>query len=197
MDNMVGIVLAGGRSTRFGTDKARVVVGAETVVERLLRLLAEMGCERAVVGGEQPLPPEVPRVADLEPGGGPLQALAAAGAAWPGAHLLVLACDLPLLDAALLAWLSRPLPAGIEARVPRLGGFAQPLAALYAPAAMAAFVRAHAAGERVVLGVLAGLAVEWADEAVLASAGLDARRFSDFDTRQQLRALGGGKPFPP
>jgi hypothetical protein len=67
---------------------------------------------------------------------------------------------------------------------------------------MAAFVRAHAAGERVVRSVLAGLAVEWADEAVLASAGLDARRLNDFDTRQQLRALDapladGRKPFPP
>lgn len=44
-----GFVLAGGRSRRFGQDKALVTLDGTTLVERAVRTLSGAGCERVVV----------------------------------------------------------------------------------------------------------------------------------------------------
>jgi len=99
----VVVVLAGGRSSRFGRDKASEPFGAsgEPLALRALRRLAPLAPRRALVRAA-PLagvPSDVVVVADPSPGEGPLQALAAAFAALPARRWFVAPCDLPQLDA--------------------------------------------------------------------------------------------------
>src|SRR5205807_9829436 len=99
---------------------------------RQLRVLAPLVSERIVVAGD-PKPYEdfdARLVTDLHPGAGPLAGLESALAAITAESLLVFACDLPFLDAALVIALRDAPPA--EAVVARLAGKAQPLAARYA-----------------------------------------------------------------
>lgn len=73
---ILGVVLAGGRSTRFGSDKALAEVGGRTLLARAFDALAGM-CELVVVAGRERGPgrcvPDWPR-----PGMGPLGGIAAA-----------------------------------------------------------------------------------------------------------------------
>ena len=79
-----GIVLAGGRSSRFGRDKLAELIDGEPLLWRPIRALADAGCVEVVLvltpGGEAPTLPFdivslVHRVRDGEAFGGPLSGL--------------------------------------------------------------------------------------------------------------------------
>ncbi len=61
---ILGAVLAGGQSTRFGSDKALARLGGETLLMRAVDLLAGW-CEKVVVVGREEAPaptlPDRPR----------------------------------------------------------------------------------------------------------------------------------------
>lgn len=97
------LLLAGGRSSRFGRDKACEPFGTagEPLALRALRRLAGVAPSQVLVRAA-PLPgvpPAVRVLADPEPGAGPLPALRAAFAAVPAARWFVAPCDLPWLEA--------------------------------------------------------------------------------------------------
>jgi molybdopterin-guanine dinucleotide biosynthesis protein A len=142
----VGIVLAGGASSRMGRDKTRLALSAGTLPELAARRLAAVCAEVAVADGGRgllrDLLPDLPSLAD-GPGRGPAAGILGAAAAYPGRPLLVLACDLPRVPAALLAELAAlgTGPAAADWTVPRGPEGFEPLAALYGPAALGALAR--------------------------------------------------------
>lgn len=99
------VVLAGGAGRRLGgVDKASLVVGAETILDRVLA--AVDGAARVVVVG----PPRTTERAVLwtreePPGGGPVAALSAGLAAVTADRVVLLAGDLPFLTATVVAQL--------------------------------------------------------------------------------------------
>lgn len=98
-------ILAGGRSRRFGSDKAQAEYAGRRFLDRLLSAAAIAGFEATVIG-RTPGPDEHwPGVPDRCPGHGPLGGLATA---WTLGfdEVLLVACDLPLLTAADFAWLA-------------------------------------------------------------------------------------------
>ena len=105
--NIVGLVIAAGRSRRFGADKALAQVAGVSLLQRALDRLTP---HCAVVGVNAPpgllLPAGVPRIEDVaQSPGGPLAGVLA-GLLWAqaqGVELLVtLPCDTPLLPADLV-----------------------------------------------------------------------------------------------
>lgn len=127
-----GAVMAGGRSSRLGRDKALLTLNGETLLARSLRVLSEVTAEQLVIG-----PPErqvyagSARVyADEYPGNGPLVGIYTALRAASHALLLVVACDMPFLNAALLGYLLTLAP-GYEIVLPRVEGRGQQLHAVY------------------------------------------------------------------
>ena len=98
-----GVVLAGGRSRRYGRDKGALRTGSRSWAEVAAELLASR-CREVWVSlrPEQTNPaPQFPRWDDPKPGRGPLAAIEAALLRADG-DLLVLACDYPQMDGRLL-----------------------------------------------------------------------------------------------
>jgi len=95
------IILAGGRSSRMGRDKATLAWDGEPAIARVARLARAAGARRLMVaGGDYGLP----FVPDPVPHAGPVGGLLAAAAALPEfERLLVLAVDAPTLRLADLA----------------------------------------------------------------------------------------------
>ncbi len=90
------IILAGGRSSRMGADKAVLDWGGRRAVDRLADLAGGLGSAMVVTAG--PVAYGLPFVADDPPGGGPVAGIAAASVllARAGcARALVLAVDAP------------------------------------------------------------------------------------------------------
>jgi molybdopterin-guanine dinucleotide biosynthesis protein A len=151
---LFGLVLAGGRSTRMQRDKAALAYrGSETQLEIAMKLLAPR-VARAFVSvradqGSDPLRSAWPRIVDRGDVEGPIAGISAALAEQPDAAWLVLACDLPFLDAPTLDQLITARDPARDATAFRSShdGLPEPLCAIYEPRAREA-IAAHIAGGR-------------------------------------------------
>jgi len=185
-ENVAGVVLAGGISRRFGTDKARAEVAGVRLLDRAIAATAGLAPVWIVAGSPEraatlaPLAPTHVRVVpDDQPGAGPIggiaTALRLAGHGW----VAVLAVDLPLVDSAWWGALmgaadlgaadrgdeSRgdangpPLPRAVALRHP--DGRWEPLAALYhADLAAEAAARGRPGGDPALHRFLAAAAAQ-------------------------------------
>lgn len=112
----LGVVLAGGKSTRFGSDKAQALFAGQTLLERALATLGQWCDDVVIAGRETPLAtciPDWPR-ADMGPLGGIAAALRHGKET---GHDTVLTCGVDSVDLPkdLLNILS-PAPAYLEAQ---------------------------------------------------------------------------------
>ncbi len=134
-----GLVLAGGRSTRMGRDKAVLAYHGRDQLQVAFELLGEVAGPNFVsVRADQtsdPLRARYAQVIDGTLGVGPVAGILAALRTRPAAAWLVLACDLPFLDASTL----RALIAGRDpSRVATAfrsayDGLPEPLCAIWEP----------------------------------------------------------------
>jgi molybdenum cofactor guanylyltransferase len=137
---LYGLVLAGGRSTRMGRDKAALAYGdGPPQLERAMALLAPhvVGAYVSVRAdqGSDPLRARFPQIADAHENLGPIAGILAAQDRHPGSAWLVLACDLPLLDAPTLEHLLRRRDPARTATAYRSSydGLPEPLCAVWEP----------------------------------------------------------------
>jgi molybdopterin-guanine dinucleotide biosynthesis protein A len=142
----LGAVLAGGLGSRLGGAKAGVELGGRPLILYPLEAVEEAGLESLVVAkADTELPPldcRVLREPDLprHPLCGIVAALREAG----GRPLVAVGCDMPFLDAGLLAWLgAAPEPLV----VPLVGDRLQPLLARYDPVLLPELEAAMERGE--------------------------------------------------
>lgn len=119
----VGIVLCGGSSVRMGRDKASI--GDPPWAHRVAAALVKAGCTTVELqGGIDVLGTSAwTQVPDIEPGGGPVPAMAQAAARHRGRAMVVAACDLPnLTHQAVAQLLDAVEPAGNRAFAYRVAG---------------------------------------------------------------------------
>lgn len=96
----LGVVLAGGLSSRMGRDKALLSWQGRPLIEHQLAVLREAGVDEVLVSGERAA---YGGIADALPQAGPLGGLAGVARAEPGeTDVLVVPVDMPLLSADLL-----------------------------------------------------------------------------------------------
>jgi molybdopterin-guanine dinucleotide biosynthesis protein A len=137
----VGVVLAGGRGRRLGGDKAIVELEGRALVHYPLEALHEVCDDVVVVAKRDTILPPLSGLADLwiepdEPRH-PLVGVAHALRLAAGRPILVVAVDLPLMDAATLRAIAHAEIGDAAVAVPRVYGRLQPLCALYTPRALA------------------------------------------------------------
>jgi molybdopterin-guanine dinucleotide biosynthesis protein A len=149
---VLGLVLAGGRSSRMKRDKATLPYAGRTQLERAAELVAAHVGEVFVSVREDqaddPVRSRFPRIVDRRTGIGPIAGIMAAQAERPDAAWLVLACDLPFLDDATLTHLLAHRDPSRVATAYRSAhdGLPEPLCAVYEPASRAAIDAFVAAG---------------------------------------------------
>lgn len=148
-----GLVLAGGRSTRMGRDKAALAYGdGAPQLERAMALIAPHVPQAYVsVRADQRAEPLRARFAQITDGDGavgPIAGILAAQARHPEAAWLVVACDLPLLDAATLEHLLRGRDPRRAATAYRSShdGLPEPLCAVWEPRTHQPLIEYVAAG---------------------------------------------------
>lgn len=182
-----GLVLGGGRSERMGADKAALEYHGKPQTHRCLELLAPFCAQafvscRAEQAGEMAFA-GLPQIHDTFLGLGPLGGILSALRAHPGAAFLVVACDLPFLDAETLRALRSgrdPLRVATAFAGPQ-NGLPEPLCAIYEP-------RAYARGLQ-----LLGQGVDCPRKLILNSSMIlltppDARALRNVNDPEELRA---------
>ena len=157
-----GVVLAGGKSSRMGRDKALIEVEGITLLDRAVELLRPHAKEILVIGDPVKYAPAHATVLpDDVPDQGPLGGIATALRRARYVRLLVLACDLPRINDRLLVQLKNGLTGTVDAVVPKHGEHIEPLAAAYHRHAIEPFLR-NMAGDRLRMAdALAAVNTAW------------------------------------
>lgn len=147
---IVGVVLAGGASSRMGRDKTAIRIGGTTLLGRTVNLLRGLASEVAVSGRDPgELGVEAPWFEDAISGIGPMGGVIAALERF-AAPCLCVSCDLPLLTAdvfALLLWAreDRDSEQVMTTFHDPKTGYVESLVAIYEPEALP-LLKAAAAG---------------------------------------------------
>jgi molybdopterin-guanine dinucleotide biosynthesis protein A len=134
-DRAAAVILAGGLSTRLGRDKAGELLLGRSLLQRVIDRLAGLVDEYVVVTAAGQTLPHVEAdaplraVEDLYPRVGPLGGICTGLAAMQAPRAITVACDMPLLQPALLVEMLRLAPEH-DAVVPR-DGLPEPLCAVY------------------------------------------------------------------
>lgn len=105
--HVTGCVLAGGRSSRMGQDKALLSLAGSPLIERAVRRLSRVAQQVVIVGSRPDLAIYAPIVPDLREGQGPLAGVATAFSATESEWLLFIAVDMPFVPVELLSWWMR------------------------------------------------------------------------------------------
>ncbi len=107
---VTGYVLAGGRSSRMGRDKALLELDGKPLLQRAVEKLRTVCVSTFILSSREELAVFGPLVRDLHPGCGPLGGMEAALLHTQTAWSLFLAVDMPFVPVAFLAeWVRRVL----------------------------------------------------------------------------------------
>jgi molybdopterin-guanine dinucleotide biosynthesis protein A len=129
---VTAFVLAGGKSSRMGSDKAFLRLGEETLLSRALKIAGAVADKVRIVGDAKRFSAFGPVVEDVYRDCGPLGGIHAALTSSESKWNLMLAVDLPFIGPELLKYLLlRARESNATVTVPRAGGGLQPLCAVY------------------------------------------------------------------
>jgi molybdopterin-guanine dinucleotide biosynthesis protein A len=105
MSDLTIAVMAGGKSSRMGTDKAFVPLLGQPMIEHVLARVADLGQDHTILVANRPDDYAylgLPIFTDVVPDKGALGGICTAIHHSPTAYTLVIACDMPFVNAELL-----------------------------------------------------------------------------------------------
>jgi molybdopterin-guanine dinucleotide biosynthesis protein A len=131
--NLSGFVLAGGKSTRMGRDKATLALDGRTLLEHAIAVLRGVVDEVCILGSQQLYSGyDAPVIEDIYPGCGPLGGIHAALTHTKRTFNLIIAVDTPFLAPAFLSFMAeRAMNTRAVVTTPEIAGFRQPLCSVY------------------------------------------------------------------
>ncbi len=199
----MGFLLAGGKSSRMGADKAFLDFGGQTLLDRALTVMGAV-CGKVTIVGDPGKFAEYGSsrdaakygsvVADIFPGCGPLAGIHAALVHSTGELNLVLAVDMPFVSRELLAFLfatAEDADNHAIVTVPRTSKGFQPLCAVYRRDFAVVAEQALRGGKYKIDAAFSSVSVRVIEEDELAAAGFSEQIFFNVNTPQDRLAAGG------
>ena len=181
-------VLAGGKSTRMGTDKAFVEFEGRTLLLGALDLARSVSSDVRVVGSREKFGPFAPVLEDIFRDCGPLGGIHAALLAARAKNNVMLAVDMPFVSREFLEYLidkARDAPDAIVV-VPRCDGAWQPLCAVYRREFSTAAESALRAGRNKIDLLFDVVQTRVIDQKEWENAGFAANIFRNLNTPEEL-----------
>jgi molybdopterin-guanine dinucleotide biosynthesis protein A len=190
LKKVTGVILAGGRSTRYGSNKAFAEVQGFPLVERVITVMGSV-FERLVISTNSPQEYAhlgLPMAEDLIKGLGPLGGIYTGLNVIPDDAGFFVACDMPFLNASLLrlmvdAW------DDCDAVVPRLGRMFEPLHALYAKTCIDALKEGIDSRQRQIVEIFPRIRIRYVDEEVIRALDPDLKCFVNVNRPDDLSGI--------
>lgn len=183
-------VLAGGRSSRMGSDKALLPLQGQTLLQRALRTAVSAGERVTIVGSQQLYGAFAETIEDIYPDCGPLGGIHAALNATRTDLNLILSVDMPAMTADFLQWLSgRAANCRELAVVPYAAGGPQPLCAIYHQSLRPLAEEALKSGDYKIGNMLTLAPTCFINEEEICAAGFSPGIFRNVNTREEYEAL--------
>lgn len=186
---MTAFVLAGGKSTRMGRDKALLELEGETLLERALKRAGAVTPRTFIVGGAGKFANFGDVVEDVYPERGPLGAIHAALECSQTEWNLMLAVDMPFMKEEFLRWMTAVARWGnATVTVPQVGGKLQPLCGVYRKAFAGVAQRSLERGENKIDRLFSEVTTRVIEESDLKSAGFFRDLFRNVNTQEEWEA---------
>jgi molybdopterin-guanine dinucleotide biosynthesis protein A len=188
------VVLAGGRSVRFGRDKCTESVGGRSLLQHVVDAVSPIASEivvvRATGAPAVALALETPlrQVEDVREGGA-LAGLYSGLLAASQPAAVVLACDMPMLSQPLLRYLRGLLEEGVDVVMPVREGKEEPLHAFYRRTCLPAIERALDEGKRRIIHFLPEVRVRYVGDDELRRLDPEGRSFWNVNYPSDLARL--------
>lgn len=165
---MTSIILAGGKSSRLGRNKAIQVIEGKSLIQRVVDRLAIMSTEIIIVtarGEAVPFSSSVKTrtVADIYPGKGPLAGIYSGLTVSSSLRAIVVGCDTPFLSVSLLEYMTQICTA-FDIVVPLIKNEVEPLCAVYSKNCLAPIQQLLERDERQIIGFFDMVKVKYLEE---------------------------------
>ncbi len=195
MQDVTAYILAGGKSTRMGTDKALLEFDGETLLNRALLKARSVADRTCIVGAREKFEMYGPVIEDLYLECGPLGGIHAALQATATDLNLVLAVDMPFLPETALKYLvEQARGCDSVVTVPRIAGFYQTLCAVYRLEFAGLAEEALRAGRYKIDPLYAHTSLRVLEEEELAEVDIVAAMFENVNTPQDLERVARAQP---
>jgi molybdopterin-guanine dinucleotide biosynthesis protein A len=181
------VVLAGGTSGRFGSDKRFAPIGGTTMLQHVVALLSSVFPQVTVV--TEPHPSLNITGADIVwdtfPRKGPLAGIHAALSKTVSQHIMVAACDMPLISMSLVRHIVS-LRAEHRAVAPMVAGRPEPLLAVYSIDCLPELEMILDSGGGPVRSLLEAVSAHYVEEEELRRFDPDLQSFFNVNTPEEL-----------
>jgi molybdopterin-guanine dinucleotide biosynthesis protein A len=198
------VILAGGRSVRFGRDKSAEVIAGRSLLQRVVDAVGPVASEIVIVRAPGMRPPtarsETPlRHAEDVREGGALAGLYTGLLVASQPVAVVLGCDMPLLSGPLLRYLRGLLSESLDVVMPLWKGQEEPLHAFYRRTCLSAIEKTLDEGERRVVRFLPDVRVRYVSHDELQRVDPEGHSFWNVNQPSDLARilpLLDGEPSP-
>ena len=185
-------IMAGGKSSRMGTDKSFVLFQGRPMIEVIQERVTGLGDELILITNK---PDDyaylhLPMFGDVYPDHGSLGGIYTAVYYATHPHTLVVACDMPWLNRPLLEYMLR-LRQTADVIVPRWQQYPEPLHAIYSKTCLAP-IEENLRGQRLkITGFFGKVKVHFVEREVIARFDAGGRSFANINTPEELRERQG------
>ena len=198
MSKATAIILAGGKSTRMGRDKAMIRLNDNNMLEGAVRALAGGFSELIVSANNRSYEAlKIKTVSDVFPGRGPMAGIHAGLMASGNDINFVVPCDMPFINVRLALYMVE-LAMDSDVGVPKIGDYYEPLFAVYTKSCLPV-IEAHLVAGRNKVSKLytdTELKVRYVSEAEIEKFGYSDSLFFNVNTPvdlQQAKDMAGRK----
>lgn len=189
MKSIAAFILAGGRSSRMGEDKAFLELAGKPLIVRAVEVAREAVPEVKIVGDPRKFEAFGPVIEDVYRDRGPLGGIHAALTGSAAEWNLILGVDLPFVPAQFLKYLlMRAESSGATVTVPSVGGYFQPLCAVYSKAFLLCAEHALSAGKNKIDQLFREVTLCSVSEEDLNANGFGASIFRNLNTPEEWQA---------
>jgi molybdopterin-guanine dinucleotide biosynthesis protein A len=183
MKKVAAFILAGGRSSRMGTDKVFLELAGKPLIARAVELAHEVADDVKIVGEPEKFAGYGAVVADVYRDRGPLGGIHAALTKSEAELNLMLPVDLPFIPARFLKYLlALAESSNATVTVPSLAGYFQPLCAVYRKSFLIPAERALANGRNKIDQLFREVSLSTVSEQDMAASGFNSSIFRNLNT---------------
>lgn len=186
--NASAAILAGGKSSRMGKNKAFMEVRSCRIIDHALEELKKISEDILIITNDTTDYTHlgVRVAADIYPGLGPLSGVHSALVNAKESRVLVVACDMPFIQAELAFYLVA-LAKDFDAVVPMVDGYSEPLFAVYTKDCIPHIERCILQGsKRRVVDFFPGVKVKYVNEEEISQVADIERVFYNVNTPKEL-----------
>jgi molybdopterin-guanine dinucleotide biosynthesis protein A len=190
IEGVTGVILAGGKSTRYGSNKAFAELHGMRLIERTIRVMGLVFPRLLLVTNT---PAEyaylhLPMVEDIVKGLGPLGGIYTGLEVMEDENGFFVACDMPFLKEDLLRYMVT-LRGDYDAVVPRVKWLVEPLHALYAKKCLPSIRESIRSQEHQILKFFQKINVKYVEEEEIRSMDPDLKSFLNINKPDDLERL--------